>query len=248
MSVRRSRILARIADLAWPRRCPVAACGRLSDRPDRHLCSRCFASLPFLEAGGECEICGMPVPAPTTHSFVCEACSSSPPAFERARSALSYADAVQELVQSFKYRQAIELTEDFGDLLEATLRAKFDASAIDAVMPVPLHPHRLRERGFNQSGLLAETLARRIGRRFDERSLVRRRDTEHQARIGAEERKRNLRAAFAVERPQYVRGRTILLVDDVMTSGATLSFCSAELLGAGASRIWCITLARAIRD
>ena len=243
-SVRRA--LERLSDLAWPRTCAVAACGKPSDRPVRHICSRCFAALPFLETGGECACCGLPVPAATPHVFTCEACQTDPPDFERARSALLYAFAAAELVQSFKYRHAIQLMEDFGDLLEATLRAKFDVAAIDAVIPVPLHPHRLRERGFNQSELLAETLARRINRRLDGRSLVRRRDTEHQARISGAARRENLHAAFAVHRPAFVRGRTLLLVDDVMTTGATLSSCAHALRASGAAHIWCLTLARVV--
>ena len=241
-----SRAVDRVCDLIWPRRCAVRECGRRSDRPRRHICSRCFASLPFLESGGECDRCGSPVPAKTVHSFVCEECMAHPPAYERARSALRYALAARELVMEFKYRRGLHLTEDFGDLLEATARAKFETSAIDAVVPVPLHPHRMRERGFNQSELLARTLARRLDRRMDARSLVRRRDTEHQARLGGAERKRNLNeAAFAVRRPGYVRGRTILLVDDVMTTGTTLSVCAKALLRAGAARVWGLTVARA---
>ena len=242
------RAFGHVADLIWPRTCAVSSCSRPSDRPDRHICSLCFSSLPFLEAGGECSVCGMPVPAETHHEFVCETCLADRPAFDRARSALRYAHAAEELVQSFKYRHALHLAEDFGDLMEAALRAKFEYSAIDVVMPVPLHPHRLHERGFNQSEMLAETLASRIGRRLDAHSLVRIRDTEHQARISGQARRSNLNAAFAVMRPEYVRGRTILLVDDVMTTGATLSGCAQMLRGAGASRIWCLTLARAVKD
>ena len=242
------RAFASIADLIWPRTCAVSSCARPSDRPNRHLCSRCFASLPFLEAGGECSTCGMPVPAETHHEFVCETCLTDRPAFDRARSALRYAGAAEELVQSFKYRHALQLAEDFGDMLEATLRAKFEHAAVDVVMPVPLHPHRFRERGFNQSELLAETLAKRIDRRLDVRSLIRRRDTEHQARISGQARRSNLNAAFAVTHPEYVRGRTILLIDDVMTTGTTLSGCAKTLRDVGAARIWCLTLARAIRN
>ena len=107
---------------------------------------------------------------------------------------------------------------------------------------------RRAERGFNQSELLAETLARRINRRLDTRSLIRRRDTEHQARSSGKAHRANLHAAFAVRRPEFVRGRTALLVDDVMTTGATLSACAQTLRDGGAARVWCLTLARATLD
>ena len=245
-SVRRA--FGRIADLLWPRICAVEGCGRPSDRPARHICSRCFAVLPFLEAGGECSLCGMPVPAETTHGFTCETCLTRKPAFERARSALRYVGPAEGLVKAFKYHRELQLQEDFGDLMEATLRTKFEYAAVDVVMPVPLHPHKFSERGFNQSELLAGSLARRINRRLDTRSFTRKRDTPPQAGSSGEKRRTNLHAAFAVARPEYVRGRTVLLVDDVMTTGSTLSECAKTLLKAGASRIWCITLARAIRD
>lgn len=239
--------LNRVADLCWPRVCPVADCGRASDRPARHICSTCFAALPLLEAGGECALCGMPVPAETRHEFVCEACQKEPPAFVRARSALRYLGPVPQLIQDFKYRRAIHLAEDFADLLEAAVRAKFRAAEIDAVLPVPLHPHRLRERGYNQAELLAGPLALRLNRRLDVKSLRRRRDTEHQARSSGSDRRKNLHAAFHVPDPAFVRGRTLLLVDDVMTTGSTLSACAKELRNAGAHRVWCLTLARALR-
>lgn len=242
----RSR-LAQGLDAIWPRVCPVADCARPSDRAGRHLCSRCFAALPFHEAGGACRICGMIVPA-KTDAFVCEDCATHPPAYEHARAALRFVDPVRALVEDYKYRHATWLTEDFVDLLEGAARAKLDAAAIDLVLPVPLHPRRLRERGYNQSALLAASLARRLDRRYDDRPLVRVRDIEHQARLTAEARRTNPVGAFGVVQPAWVRGRTILLVDDVMTTGATLSCCAQPLLDAGACRVWCLVLARSQRQ
>lgn len=235
------------ADLIWPRVCPVQDCARTSDRPHRHLCSTCYASLPFMEIGSACSICGMPVAAKVEHTFVCEECENNRPAYEFARSALKYERPVDILIQDFKYRKALHLAEDFGDILHAAAQARFNAAAVDVVIPVPLHPHRRRERGFNQTEVLAEALARRLDRRLDTQSLIRRRDTEHQARISGTERRDNLHAAFFVQRPEFIRGRTVLLIDDVMTSGTTLAACAGELKKSGASRVWCLTLARALR-
>lgn len=240
-------VFDRLVDFIWPRNCPLTECGRPSDRPHRHICSTCFAALPVLEAGGVCSVCGMPIPAETHSEFVCEECLHTKPAYERARAALRYAGDVPTLVQDFKYRRALHLTDDFVDLLEAAARTHFDAAAIDVVMPVPLHPHRRRERGYNQSSLLASALAARLNRRQDASSLIRVRDTDHQARITGEERRRNLHAAFAVPRPEYIRGRTILVVDDVMTTGSTLDACAHVLKKAGAHHVWGLALARAIR-
>ncbi len=144
----------------------------------------------------------------------------------------------------FKYNHATWLARDLVDLLEGVVRARLDAPAIDLVVPVPLYPNRLRERGYNQSAILAEGLALRLGRRFDGDSVVRTRDTEHQARLNGDERRNNLKDAFAATDPSHIRGRTVLLVDDVMTTGATLNHCALAIISAGAERVWCATAAR----
>ena len=241
------RGIAGLADLVWPRICAIDGCGRTSDRPGRHICSRCFATLPFLDVPGRCSICGAETAHDVRHEFVCEACTVKPPPFERARSAVRYDDAFGQLMQDFKYRKSTWLRADLSDLLEGVVRAKFPFHEIDVVIPVPLHPNRLRERGFNQCELLAEDLARRLNRRLDAGSLRRVVDTPHQARLSEDERRKNLDSAFDVSDASGIRGRTVLLVDDVMTSGTTLSCTARVLKQAGASRIWCATVARAIR-
>ncbi len=239
-------VIDRLSDLIWPRTCAVESCTRTSDRAGRHLCSHCLATLPFHEAGGACRICGALVTAETRHDFTCEACQSTPPAYEFARSALLYEGKVDALVKDFKYHKATWLCEDFTDFLEGAVRAKLESATIDVVVPVPLHPNRERRRGYNQSALLAQMLARRLNRRADCRSFVRVVDTEKQSRLSGEARLSNVRDAFAVTTPQWIRGRTVLLVDDVMTTGSTLSHCARALLDGGAARVWCATVARSV--
>ena len=237
-----------LADVLWPRTCAVPSCSRPCDRAERHICSRCFAALPFHEAGGACDICGALVSARTTHAFICSDCRAKRPAFEHARSALVYENEVEQLVQTFKFRKGVWLTEDFVDLLEGAARAHLAAAEIDVIVPVPLHPNRERQRGYNQCALLAEALAARLDRRADCTSFARVRDTPKQSRLSEEERRKNLKPEdFAVTHPDNLRGRTVLLLDDVMTSGRTLSICSQVLLAAGVSRVWALTLARALR-
>ena len=148
------------------------------------------------------------------------------------------------MLLDFKFRARFELKEDLVDLLEGALDSNFDRSAVDVVVPVPLHPLRRLARGFNQSAMLAEGLALRIGRRYDAHGICRLRDTGHQSRLGAAARRRNMDGAFGSKRPWSVAGRTVLLVDDVATTGATLDACAAALVKAGAWRVWALTVSR----
>lgn len=195
-----------------------------------------------------CRVCGGLVAAPTRHDFVCEDCRKNPPAYELSRSAVRFLEPIRSLVLDFKFHKTLWIKDDLVDLLDGLVRAKLDDSAIDVVIPVPLHPNRERTRGYNQSRLLAEGLAQRLNRRIDIRSLIRTRDTEHQSRLDRERRLKNLDQAFLVVKPEMVRGRTILLVDDVTTTGTTLSACARALLDASASRVWCATVARSTME
>lgn len=181
--------------------------------------------------------------------YICSRCLASLPWYDEfAKSAFAYLSPVTELINTYKFGGATYLTDDFADAMVESFRKKHDASSVDAVMPVPLHPNRMKERGYNQSELLASAFAARIGRLCDATSLVRATDTEHQSRSSGDERRRNLKGAFRVAAPCFVRGRTIVLIDDVMTTGSTLKECADVLLAAGAYRVVPFALAKALMD
>jgi len=242
MTVRLPEFAGRVADWFYPRVCP--GCGEISDRPGRHLCWACYARLE-LHTQAHCSICGHPAEGGVSHAFVCGACKgAAKPAFDRARSAGRLAGVLREQIHQFKYGDALWLKNDLVDLLHGCLLAHFTPEAVDAVVPVPLHPVRQRERSYNQAALLAQELSRRIGRRFDGRSLVRTRKTETQTRFDAAHRRMNILGAFEVAQPEWVTQRCVLLVDDVMTTGATLNECARMLKKAGARTVWALTVGR----
>lgn len=160
------------------------------------------------------------------------------------RSVFRFEGAVRQAILSFKYRNVKALAAPLAQLMEEYLCAH--PLPVDSLIPVPLHPRRLRERGYNQSSLLARELSRLASLPLVEGSLLRLKNTPPQARTkSAEERHSNVASAFSC-RDQRLEGRHILLIDDVCTSGATLDSCAATLKAAGVTSVWGLTLAREV--
>ncbi len=236
-----SQLFEVVGDALYPRICPV--CGTLSDRADRHLCWNCFSRIDLLTAG-LCSLCGNPLTGVPASVFICQTCRQSTPAFDRARSAARFSGVMRDMLHSFKYGNALWLKKDLADIMHGALMAEFEYTLIDVVVPVPLFRTRFRERSYNQALVLAASLAALIDRRIDSRSLKRIRGTGTQTQFNSAQRKKNMAGAFKVVRPEWIRGKTILLVDDVMTTGATLSECARELKRAGSHQVFAISAAR----
>lgn len=240
------RAAVRLLDAIWPRACEAPGCGRRADRPDSLLCSACAAALPYA-SGAACSKCGRTFPGQASADFVCDLClKEKHPAFDRACHALEYIPPVDALVDIFKYRGGRWLARDLAGFLEAAVRARLPFAEADLIVPVPLHPERMRRRGYNQAVELAGILGAGLGRAVRSDVLARSRDTGHQARLGRAERLANVKGAFKAEKPEFVRGRAVILVDDVMTTGATLGECASALKAAGAAVVWAATVAAAV--
>lgn len=222
-------------------------CNRPSDRDGRHLCSACVMRLPLAPQTGCCAVCGRPVEG-SAGEFVCEECASNPPAFDRAACAMRFEGSARQMLLDFKFNRHLWLRDDFADLIEAAVRARFDVAAVDLVIPMPASAVHRWDRGYNQCEPVARLVARRISRRFDASSLVRRGAPARQSSLTELERRENAKGTFLVRRPRLVRGRTVLVVDDVLTTGATMSEAARTLKESGASRVWAATLARSVRD
>ncbi|MBT3191577.1 MAG: ComF family protein [Verrucomicrobia bacterium] len=151
---------------------------------------------------------------------------------------------MKQALHTFKYEKACHLAGDLGGLLAGCVRAHYADVSFDGVAYVPLHPRKGRERSFNQSRLLAADAAKRLSIPILHRALSRVRVTCTQTRLNAEERKRNVRGAFVATMPEWIEGRRLLLVDDVMTTGATVAECSRVLMDAGAVSVHVVTVAR----
>lgn len=221
-----------LLDLLFPPRC--AGC-RLRGL---WLCEGCAATLPRLQPP-VCRYCGRPTKAVAT----CPDCWKSRPATDGVVSPLLFQDTLRKLIHRFKYRNARYLAQPLAMLLAGEVRSSLPAA--DAIVPVPLHPSRLRKRGYNQAALLATALAPELGVRVVDGCLVRVRDTPPQMGLPAAERRRNVRNAFRCVDKQLA-GLTIIVVDDVCTTGATLDACAKALKTGGAKVVYGLTLARAV--
>ena len=233
-------------DALLPPQC--LACGEIVGEPGA-LCGPCWAELNFV-AAPLCRTCGRPFEVATgedAEESVCGGCIARPPAFATARAALIYDDASRRLILGFKRADRTHAAPAFARWM-ARAGANLLAEA-DIVVPVPLHWSRLLARRYNQSALLANALAKLADKQALPDLLRRRRRTSTQGGLRRSARFRNVAGAFEIT-PRHrkrVADRSVLLVDDVLTTGATVEACAKALLRAGASQVSVLTLARVLR-
>jgi ComF family protein len=237
--------LGGLLDLVLPPRC--LACGGLVERQGR-LCAGCWRALTFLTPP-YCRLCGYPLPHAAAEAPLCGGCTLSPPAFDRARAALRYDDGARGLILAFKHADRTDSAPLFGRWLAQAGRDLL--SDAELIAPVPLHRWRLLKRGYNQAAVLARALARETALALLPDLLQRCRATPSQQGLSAQGRLLNITPAAFRAHPWHrarLAGRKVVLVDDVLTTGATVAACAQVLRQAGAARVDVLTLARVVRD
>ncbi len=220
------------------------ACDTAVDMPGR-LCADCWSKVGFIVAP-YCARCGTPFEIEAENGALCAACMRTPPAYRRARAAILYRNVGRDLVLVLKMADRTWIAPALGGWM-AGAGAELLRDA-DLIAPVPLHRWRLLSRRFNQSAMLAAAASRASGATLMPDLLVRARATKSQARLSAVERRHNVQGAFRLRRrhAELVRDKSILLVDDVITTGATAEACVKALLGGGAAAVDVLTLARTL--
>ena len=224
------RLIAALLDLIFPPHC--VGCSQAG----AWLCPSCLAQIDWI-APPLCPRCGEPLEAGAR----CPRWRGHPEQLDGLRSAAWHTGALRTAIHQFKYRGLRALAEPLGAILAEAWRRQ--PPPVDLLLPVPLHARRQRERGFNQSLLLSQQLSHATGLPFDARSLTRIRYTPPQVGLGAALRLANVRGAFAYRGPA-LQGRSVCLIDDIFTTGATLEACAETLRNAGARAVWAFTLAR----
>jgi ComF family protein len=235
------RIGRAVVDGTLPPRC--LACGTIVDEPDA-LCGPCWAAMTFF-APPWCAMCGLPFPHPMGEDAICADCARDKPSWDRARAVLRYDKHSRRLVLALKHADRTHLAGALGGWMRRAGAEVLDGA--DLVLPVPLHWTRLFARRYNQAGLLAQAIRAAGGPPVAPDWLVRRRRTPSQGRLGAAARARNVRGAFALRPGRKIRGKRVVLIDDVLTTGATVEECARVLRRGGAEFVGVLTLARALR-
>lgn len=236
-------ILDRMLHWVFPMDC--TACGHpAAERCLPFFCRACWETITPID-GPICPHCGQPFDSPialaSSPGHRCRACREKPPRFDRALSPYRYEGVLEEAIRLFKYRRKDALATPLAELMLAWAG---HLPPIDLVIPVPLHPARLRTREFNQSLLLADRIARRLGLPLSFERLERIRETRPQTELDRADRAQNVRRAFAVRDSEGLKSCRVLLIDDVLTTGATVNDCARALRRAGAASVTVLTLAR----
>jgi ComF family protein len=237
-------------DLVFPKTCP--GCDSAIDK-NENLCGDCLSGITFISGLSSCACCGIPFgfyeskrdgEGGGNDGHLCGRCLTESYSFSNSRSIALYDGKLIDIIYGFKYRR----NPGLGDFLSGLLAdgMPYGADDVDVIVPVPLHINKLRSREYNQSAVLAKNLAKSIGVKHDLFGLKKIRDTMPQFEIQKEEaRRKNVKGAFSVTDPDAFSGKSVLVVDDVFTTGSTTDECALALLKAGAAEVRVLTVARA---
>jgi ComF family protein len=221
-------------------------CEKFLEEGQQGICPDCLSRIRWIEPPF-CTVCGVPFLSGEIKNHPCGTCLTQKQYYTIARAIGYYDGPLREAIHRWKYEEKNYLTTFFGEKMAEGFHRYWDPSSFDFLIPVPLHPQRLRERGFNQALLLVKELSQRTGIPYSKGLLQKKRATIPQVDLSGTEREKGVKSSFHTERREEVEGKKILLVDDVYTTGATVNECSKVLMKAEAERVDVLTLAHAIK-
>lgn len=241
-----TEVLDDISNVIFPPQC--LGCAEILHPHGRQLfCSACKEKIKFI-TGNLCPVCGTTFSNSPAESHLCGNCLKNKPYFSCARAVFSYETIILEVIHQFKYGNNISVGARLASLMADFSFPDVEFTDYSLIMPVPLHIKRLRERGFNQSLILARALAKKWLIPLDFSLLKRHKSTLTQTGLHKTERKQNIKGAFEVSDKNKIAGKNVLLIDDVYTTGATINECAKTLIKAGAQNVTVLTLARVIQS
>ena len=225
-----------LIELLFPRRCPI--CDKPVDKMGGYICKRCFEKIRYVESP-YCLKCGKSLKEDTLE--YCEDCKNAAHIFDRGRALYEY-ETIKEAVYRFKYENRQEYAEFFGKQMAKRLAGEIKSWNADAIVPVPLHKDREKQRGYNQAALLARALSKELNIPVNEKLICRKKATVPQKELKGKERQNNLKNAFKIGQND-VKLKTIIVVDDIYTTGATMDEMALCLKSAGVRKVYCLSLA-----
>ena len=241
------RVIDSLSSVLFPEVCYF--CGSLNDTKGSVICSKCRSSvrsvvMPF------CEICGLPLTKfdHCSHDLFCGSCMSNAPAYDKARYGVYYEDAVRSAITRFKFHASLFNVRPIAEFLIDAFNRHYADESIDVILPIPIHRKRLIERGFNQVITLSKKLSHSTGIPIERTSLIKKRHTKPQVGLPRSKRILNLKNAFLVSKPERICGKRVLIIDDVSTTGATVSEAAKAVKKAGASYTAVLVLALRTRS
>lgn len=235
-------ILKAMINLFYPLRCQVCGVGLEPDNK-RHICLNCYKEIR-INAPPFCIKCGRPIKIKGSKQLDCHNCKNRSFYFNRAWAACKYENVIKECLHSFKYKRKLHLLRLLSELMHNFTKEFIEIDKIDLLCAVPLSRSKLREREFNQSQLLAEEIAKKFNKKISKNNLRKVVPTPAQAKLKRDERLSNLKNVFKIKEPSLFKGKSILLIDDVFTTGSTMNECSRVLKETGAKKIYGLVLAR----
>lgn len=239
-----SKLCSALLDLIYPRYCLICYTS-LNNTNRKALCSECESKIEFINQNTACPKCGMDLGPYVEPETLCQECHNNPPRFTKAIAVARYEGIIRDIIHQFKYaRQKVLLDELANLLIDKWLKVSDSLPHIDLIIPAPLYRKKLKERGFNQSELLAEKVHKATGIPLEINNLIKMQSTPDQASLNSSDRKKNLIDVFEVTNPQSIKDKNILLIDDVLTTGATASEIARTLKKNGAKDVYVFVLAR----
>jgi ComF family protein len=236
------QILNDVSDIIFPPQC--LACAEIINQPASQIfCFLCLRKISFI-TDSFCPICGVPFLSSTTESHICGNCLENKPWYAHARAVAGFETVIMDAIHKFKYGRSISIGDGLSSFMANFSFPDFDFSEYSLLIPVPLHIKRLRERGFNQSLLLAKQMGGKYKLPVNFSLLKRSKFTLTQTGLNKAEREKNIKGAFVVTDKKKAAGENIILIDDVYTTGATINECAKVLLKAGAQKVAALTLSR----
>lgn len=231
----------KILDFIWPQFC--INCKKKLSSEETLFCRHCLTGLRKVESP-YCRICGDPVNGEISISYKCQYCTSFKPDFTKARSVFRFRCAISKAIYALKYHKSTYIAAPLAEMAVASIKEHYNDIIFDLVTYVPLHNKKFRKRTYNQAAIIATHISKKIHVPLAGDLITRVRDTGTQTKLNFYERKKNMYQAFQTVNAKKLRHKTILLVDDVMTTGATVNACAKALKKGGALDVYVITIAR----